>query len=55
MLQLTGRSDMRTVISDLPLPFYKNFYLGGIGSVRGYETSSIGPKDALGNALGRRP
>ncbi len=38
--------------SDLPLPFYKNFYLGGIGSVRGYETASIGPKDAQGDALG---
>lgn len=27
------------------LPFYKNFYAGGVGSVRGYETSSLGPKD----------
>lgn len=27
-----------------PLPFYKNFYAGGIGSVRGYEESSLGAK-----------
>ncbi len=27
-----------------PLPFYKNFYAGGIGSVRGYEESSLGQK-----------
>ena len=26
------------------LPFYKNFYAGGFGSVRGYEKSSLGPK-----------
>ncbi|MRR50177.1 MAG: outer membrane protein assembly factor BamA [Rhodocyclaceae bacterium] len=27
------------------LPFFKNFYAGGIGSVRGYEGSSLGPMD----------
>ncbi|MGL4408196.1 outer membrane protein assembly factor BamA [Zoogloea sp.] len=26
------------------LPFYKNFYAGGIGSVRGYEQSTLGPR-----------
>lgn len=25
------------------LPFFKNFYAGGIGSVRGYEPNSLGP------------
>lgn len=33
------------------LPFFKSFFGGGIGSVRGYEQSSLGPKingDALG-------
>lgn len=28
------------------LPFFKNFYAGGMGSVRGYEPSSLGPVDA---------
>lgn len=26
-------------------PFFKNFYAGGVGSVRGYGSSSLGPRD----------
>jgi outer membrane protein insertion porin family len=35
-----------------PLPFFKNFYAGGPGSVRGYEDYSLGPRDLDGNTLG---
>jgi outer membrane protein insertion porin family len=35
-----------------PLPFFKNFYAGGPGSVRGFEAFSLGPQDATGNTLG---
>jgi outer membrane protein insertion porin family len=35
-----------------PLPFFKNYYLGGPDSVRGYNAYSLGPKDFNGNALG---
>ena len=35
-----------------PLPFFKAFYAGGVGSVRGYEAGSLGPRDIYGNSLG---
>jgi len=35
-----------------PLPFFKVFYLGGVNSLRGYETAAVGPKDSNGDALG---
>jgi outer membrane protein insertion porin family len=35
-----------------PLPFFKVFYLGGVNSLRGYETASVGPKDTNGDSLG---
>ena len=33
-------------------PFFKNYYVGGIGSVRGFETGSLGPRDVDGSPLG---
>ena len=35
-----------------PLPFFKNFYAGGVDSVRGFEQSSLGPKDINGEYVG---
>lgn len=33
-------------------PFFKNFYLGGIGSLPGYAGNSLGPKDSNYNSTG---
>jgi outer membrane protein insertion porin family len=45
-LALNGEFGYANGISGRPLPFFKNFYGGGIGSVRGYESNSLGPIDA---------
>jgi outer membrane protein insertion porin family len=34
------------------LPFFKNFYAGGPGSVRGYVSNSLGPRDSTDAVLG---
>jgi outer membrane protein insertion porin family len=35
-----------------PLPTFKMYYAGGIGSIRGYNTNSVGPRDTDGSILG---
>jgi outer membrane protein insertion porin family len=37
---------------DKPLPFFKNYFAGGPGTVRGYRSFSLGPRDELGNSTG---
>ena len=34
------------------MPFFKNFYAGGVDSIRGFEQSSLGPKDTNGEYIG---
>ena len=35
-----------------PFPVFKNFYSGGLGSVRGFEQSTLGPRDVTGSLIG---
>lgn len=37
---------------DNSLPFFERFYLGGIGSLRGFERNTLGDKDSNGDAAG---
>jgi len=34
------------------LPFFKRYFAGGVRTLRGYRTASLGPKDSRGNASG---
>ncbi|MBX2837233.1 MAG: outer membrane protein assembly factor BamA [Gammaproteobacteria bacterium] len=34
------------------LPFFKRYFAGGIRTLRGYQSGSLGPQDSLGNAAG---
>ena len=34
------------------LPFFKNYYAGGINTMPGFAANTLGPKDAQGNGLG---
>ena len=51
-LFLNGELGVAGGYSNKDLPFFKNFFAGGPGSVRGYEFSSLGPRDSAGAVLG---
>ena len=52
-LALKGEFDYGHGIGSKPYPVFKNFYAGGIGSVRGYYSSSLGYVDPVNfDALG---
>jgi outer membrane protein insertion porin family len=35
-----------------PYPVFKNFYSGGLGSVRGFDQGTLGPRDVTGAVIG---
>jgi outer membrane protein insertion porin family len=39
-------------MSGRPFPVFKNFYSGGLGSVRGFDQGTLGPKDVTGSSIG---
>ena len=48
-LALNGEFGLATSYGNKELPFFKNFYAGGIGSVRGFDSNSLGPRDTATN------
>ena len=52
-LALNGELGYGKGLNGRPFPLFKNFFSGGLGSVRGFEQGSLGPRDTKENlALG---
>lgn len=51
-LMLNGDIGWIESYGDKDVPFFRNYYVGGIGSVRGFEAGSLGRKDENDDAYG---
>jgi outer membrane protein insertion porin family len=51
-LLLHGEAGIAGGYGGKQLPFFKNFYAGGPGSVRGYDANSLGPRDVTDAFVG---
>ena len=49
---LNGELGYGKGLNGQPYPLFKNYYSGGLGSVRGFQQGSLGPRDASDIALG---
>ncbi len=51
-LAFNGEAGWGKGLSGRPFPVFKNFYSGGLGSVRGFEQGTLGPRDVTGSVIG---
>jgi outer membrane protein insertion porin family len=47
-----GEAGWGAPVGDRSFPVFKNFFGGGLGSVRGFEQGSLGPRDSTGTIVG---
>lgn len=51
-LAFNGEIDYGKGLGGRPFPVFKNYYSGGLGSVRGFDQGTLGPRDVTGAILG---
>jgi len=51
-LAFNGEAGWGKGLGGRPFPVFKNFYSGGLGSVRGFDQGTLGPRDVTGASLG---
>jgi outer membrane protein insertion porin family len=51
-LAFNGELGLGKGLNGRPYPVFKNFYSGGLGSVRGFQQGTLGPKDVTGASIG---
>lgn len=51
-IAFNGEAGWGASVGGRTFPVFKSFYGGGLGSVRGFEQGSLGPKDASGTVVG---
>ncbi|MES2424545.1 MAG: outer membrane protein assembly factor BamA [Pseudomonadota bacterium] len=51
-IALNGELGYGKGLGDRTFPIFKNFYSGGLGSVRGFEQGTLGPRDITGSFIG---
>jgi len=51
-LAFNGELGLGKGLNGQPFPVFKNFYSGGLGSVRGFDQGTLGPRDVTGSSLG---
>jgi outer membrane protein insertion porin family len=49
---LNGEIGYGKGLSGHPYPIFKNYFVGGLGSVRGFDQGSLGPRDITGLVVG---
>ncbi|MBS0293960.1 MAG: outer membrane protein assembly factor BamA [Proteobacteria bacterium] len=51
-LAFNGELGLGKGMNGRAFPVFKNFYSGGLGSVRGFDQGTLGPRDVTGSSLG---